>query len=432
MNKRILIICFAVLTIVIYLFYYSNASNYNQSDYLSVEEMKSDLRQMKDACLETHPALPDSFNDIFVQADIRLNRSMTISQFSVILAETLAQIGDSHTALNPVFEGPLIPFMIKIIDNNYYVLNDYESITAGSQILSIAGVSLDDIYDDYKKQYSAENKYWEMELFEERYIEVCKVLSLGGKRSIFGGIEISFINGGVERKANLYMKDFVYNQFNDEEREEALYSAYNELLNGKGNNLYYDYFINSEDDYIFFKLRECVYDDGYKVMVSEILENLKRRKIHNLVIDLRGNFGGDSFVFDEFIKQLKNSKRNLDSIEKATEEKINLFVLIDHKTFSSATMFASYVMDLNYGLVIGQPTGGKLPAFGNISVYDLNNSKLSFSVSDSFFKRLDETKNKDDSIYPHILSKYTIYDYVNNIDRDMEIVKSIINGRKIK
>lgn len=432
LKKILFFLCFGVLIVGIYLLYKVNLSDYDVKDYMSLEEMRHDLTQMRDACLETHPSLPDNFDHIFMEADNRLNSPMTVPQFSVILAETLAQMNDSHTALNTVLEGPLIPLMIKIIDNHYYVLNDYESITAGSEILSIAGMPMNAIFSNYQKQYAAENKYWEMELFEERYIEVNKVLSIGGEKSLFGGIRISVLNSGIEKNVDLYKKDFVYSQYNDEEREEALYSAFNERLSGKGNNPYYDYFIDSEEGYIFFKLRECVYDNGYKAMVSEIFEKLMELKIQNLVIDLRGNFGGDSFVADEFMKQFKNANRQSESSDKTIEEKIHLFILIDHKTFSSATMFASYAMDLNMGLVIGQPTGGKLPAYGNISVFELDHSKLSFSVSDSYFKRLDITKCNDDSIYPHIHSNYTIYDYIHNIDRDMEIVKAIIDSRRLK
>ena len=55
---------------------------------------------------------------------------------------------------------------------------------------------------------------------------------------------------------------------------------------------------------MFFKLSLCVYDQGYTQFVRTMFQDIRDNGIENIIVDLRGNPGGNSAVVDEFLKYL--------------------------------------------------------------------------------------------------------------------------------
>ncbi|MBQ7775542.1 MAG: hypothetical protein IJ379_06440 [Lachnospiraceae bacterium] len=82
-------------------------------------------------------------------------------------------------------------------------------------------------------------------------------------------------------------------------------------------------------------------------------------------------------------------------------EKVNLVVLCDRYTFSSATMLLVYVRDGGLGTIIGEPSSNQPNNYGEICNISLTNTHLYASVSHKKFIRPD-ADNKERMLIPDI------------------------------
>jgi C-terminal processing protease CtpA/Prc len=136
---------------------------------------------------------------------------------------------------------------------------------------------------------------------------------------------------------------------------------------------------------------------------------IKRNHIQNVVVDLRGNGGGNSLVADEFIRYLDidtyketacNWRLGLFKFKNGSNTQTNdknvdlqftgkVYLLTSSSTFSSGMMFAEFIKDNELGTIIGEAPGNTPTGYGDIAIFQLPNSKLCFQVSTKEFFRAD-------------------------------------------
>jgi len=187
----------------------------------------------------------------------------------------------------------------------------------------------------------------------------------------------------------------------------------------------------------------------------------------NIIIDLRGNTGGNSMVVVEFLRYidvrtyslgkkmlvrlsddaqkqrgyLGNSGLFSVSLEKMKNRifeqlKFNgsIYVLIDNATYSAGSDFATTLSDNELATTIGRPTGGRPTSYGDLLNFQLNHSKISYSISHKQFIRASKEKRYDDALYPDYEVIYTIEDILEGRDLDMgkalELIGIIYNNEK--
>jgi hypothetical protein len=146
------------------------------------------------------------------------------------------------------------------------------------------------------------------------------------------------------------------------------------------------------------------------ITVSQFCEDLKHfienAEVKRLVVDIRNNLGGDSTLFEPFIRWLRNC------------EKLNrnggIFVILGRDTFSSALLNAFSFKNKTKAIFIGEPSGGKPNCYGEVEYFSLSNSKLKIRYSTQYYKIV-----RDDRLlafYPDVDIKVTATDYFSNID----------------
>lgn len=400
--------------------------NEDTQSLLSLDELLFDFNELEKNFCDNHVLAigrgSENIKEAFQIAKSNITKPMTIPEFSVFLATFLAQFNDGHTQLSYIASGPEIPLIFKIIDGHYFVLNGNGYIPDGSEIIKIGNVKISSIFESYCKQISAENIYWKMEQFEERYVEVSKVISLGGRKTLTGGISIEYLYKGNIQSKTISQNAFVYNQYNDFDRNSILYSNDINLLIKDDVYEYCGYSIN--DDFILFRIATCVLDKNYITTLDDIFFSLNEIPTSNLVIDLRGNTGGDSSVADLFIERLKKYKKD-------THNSVDIYIIIDHKTFSAATYFSVLIRDYQLGTIIGQPTGGKPVSYGNLQEYCLPNSKLSYTISNKFIRRPDTSRNEKIALFPDHVTLYTIDNYISQVDCDLIKIKELLMKQNV-
>ncbi|WP_299362782.1 S41 family peptidase [Winogradskyella sp.] len=153
-------------------------------------------------------------------------------------------------------------------------------------------------------------------------------------------------------------------------------------------------------------------DSSYEDFIRESFAEIRRKKLSKLVIDVRGNTGGQSDAGAEVIKYLTDKSLNQASsaIEKLNKENNGLFgykgepgeiinldviedeliepveiskrfkgetiVLIDEMTYSAGIVFATTIQDHKLAKLVGQPTGGHANQTGNMTPFYLPNTRL--------------------------------------------------------
>ena len=168
----------------------------------------------------------------------------------------------------------------------------------------------------------------------------------------------------------------------------------------------------------------------FKDFLNDTFKKIQEKQVSALIIDLRSNGGGSSnlgdilldYITDRPYRQfekynLKVSKQLLDFDAQSSTKKHNIFaakdlkigsfitqdipykiptknplrfkgdvfLLIDHFTFSSAQDFAAAVKCFNIGTLIGEETGGATIEYGDVMTFTMPNSNLTFNVPCKYF-----------------------------------------------
>ena len=136
--------------------------------------------------------------------------------------------------------------------------------------------------------------------------------------------------------------------------------------------------------------------------------------INTIVIDWRGNSGGNSLVFRPMEEGLQ---------KRSEEKRLRLFGIIDHGTYSSALINAlQFKRDLRATL-LGEPTGDNPGNQSEVQSFVLPYSKLTVQYSTRFF---DLNEGEKEALTPDILLSPSLQDYLSGID---PIYEAIVSGK---
>ncbi len=182
-----------------------------------------------------------------------------------------------------------------------------------------------------------------------------------------------------------------------------------------------------ENGVFVFTLRSCTFDSTFAQTLSA-LKKAVAGGTDKVVVDVRGNGGGNSEVCEEILNALgmkpgtygvlvRYSKpaqaqigylhssgvyRSAPNNTAKPNPHLQLRVLTDAGTFSSATMLAVWVQDGRLGKIVGQPSANMPSGYGDIIDFTLNNSGLQGSVSHKQWLRPDSSKNAERELTPDI------------------------------
>jgi C-terminal processing protease CtpA/Prc len=108
---------------------------------------------------------------------------------------------------------------------------------------------------------------------------------------------------------------------------------------------------------------------------DQAFARIRESKATDLIIDIRGNSGGDSSMGEYVLKLVRSFKGKT-------------YMLTDHYDFSSAVIFADTFRDRQVGTLIGYETGGTPTHFGFPQTFSLKKSGIRFICSRRSFRAL--------------------------------------------
>ena len=319
---------------------------------------------------------------------------MSVRDFQAATAEYIGFFQDGHTRL-AWKEEEYVDVKSTYHDGKTYVVKDGE--IADVYIESFGGIEVETIYEAIDKMFPAENEMAQA-INRYNYVDGKNFLSYVGAEIIDDKISVAF-SDGTEGVFGFYNPSEVVGETQEEEYT--------------GNSWYMD------GDIFVVDFNTCSDDEELRGIASQLSKKVEEG-CTKIIIDVRENGGGNSNAcvrlleamdmkapqYDMVIRYSKDAKEqrgylrsngmyrwNAKSDGKQNEE-IDLVVLCDRYTFSSATMMCVYVRDGKLGTIIGEPSSNMPNAYGDILYFVLPNSHLYGTVSHKQFIRPDETNNE--------------------------------------
>lgn len=474
------------------------------SKAFSPAQLKEDFEIFKKTLTAIHPGIhryqtPASLEKLFAEFAADLNNPLAENEFFLRLARLTSQIHCGHTYLNPnnqnallrerIFNGKTyLPFYFRILDGKIVVTENAApvALARGSEIRKINGVPAREIIEklltvtnaDGKNTLAHRTSQIELTRFTaERYAHfdwyfplvfpldkpsftIEAVDTASGKRTTF---DIPAMTKPA-RTAEIEKRYGKAPSYDDGWKFEI-----------RENSIGYLKIENS----ITWRLKKI----KFKEFLADAFAELRAKAVKNLIIDLRGNDGGDSSIGFELARYLAKSElppyaesrrlvrnvaaqpdllKNLDTysedlkanlrnglptnVFKQTEngffeilpnEKVTTypkvapaannfrgetFVIADASNASATFSFLKFVKENRLARVVGEESGGNLQGINGGNYYFLNlpHSKIEIDIPVYFFAPL--AAQKDSPVVPDFRLVPTVRDIADGIDAEMKFI----------
>lgn len=324
---------------------------------------------------------------------------MTVGEFQTATAQYLCFFRDGHTRIRWTEEEYLALEQAYQNGKNYCLEN---GIITDKYIVEIGGTAIDHIYKTIDKLIPAENDMAE-QYNREIYVLGRNLLQEAGADIRGGRVTVSFSDGSS--------------------------AEFSFLPPDKSENVSLSSSINSwqmSDDIFQIDFAECIDDENLQ-SIADALENALQQGCRKVIIDARGNGGGNSNACERLLKAMGMTAPEYDVVirysseakeqagylrssgtyrykgsdKSQTNDAVRLAVLCDRYTFSSANMLCVWVRDGDLGVIIGEPSTNSPSHYGDILYLSLPNSHIFATVSHKHFVRPDEY-NTETMLIPDI------------------------------
>jgi len=319
---------------------------------------------------------------------------MSVRDFQAATAEYIGFFQDGHTRL-AWKEEEYVDVKSTYHDGKTCVVKDGEITDV--YIESFGGIEVETIYEAIDKMFPAENEMAQA-INRYNYVDGKNFLSYVGAEIIDDKISVAF-SDGTEGVFGFYNPSEVVGKTQEEDYT--------------GNRWYMD------GDIFVVDFNTCSDDEELRGIASQLSKKVEEG-CTKVIIDVRENGGGSSNACERLLEAMDMKAPQYDMVirysedakeqrgylrsngmyrwnaksDGKTNENIDLVILCDRYTFSSATMMCVYVRDGKLGTLIGEPSSNMPNAYGDILYFVLPNSHLYGTVSHKQFIRPDETNNE--------------------------------------
>lgn len=406
---------------------------------LTPEELKEDYLQLKKSMESLHPRLYDftpqaEFERQFVQTAGSLDKVMTIEEAYIKFSSLAANIGCGHSAVwmpknywnnQP---GKLFPLKIRIAGSHTLVTGSYldnDPIPVGARLLTINGTSLPEIFKPLKKLVSA-----------DALSDASKTFRVGTRfsrlYSLYYGHPDSF--------------SIVYQLPGEErQRESVVPAAPSGQIPGRSEAKELKITFKEETDTAVMTIPHFVYyndQESFFRFIDESFAQIIHEAAANLIIDLRGNGGGDPFcaahLFSYLIPQpvpyfsqpygkYSHLAEPIPRQEKAFTGK--LYILINTGVFSTTGHLLGLLKYHKIGTLIGEETGATFTCNDAHQSFELKNSRLQVWIARATFASAVKNMPDNRGILPDIEVYPTASDLAEGRDTVLEYTLALIKSR---
>ncbi len=485
MNRSFPLHLFSILFLILLLSFNLIA----QDDRLiSIKKLNKDFEDLKDL-LEAHPdpfqkITESDFLGTYNQIKLSLDQPHTVLEFYKKVAQVITLIKDGHSSvylpehwlLKKRKESGVFPYEVYLNNNNeLYVIKSFNNgtIPVGSKIVSINGLTTEAFLNVIDPYISYEIIPFRNTRIDAEF-EQCLYLAFGKSNELI-------FKYFVADTLSTVITTMPYNEWkikqknNREEKDKKIAKGkpydYNLIAPGIGHlNIYA--FLTADLD-------------AYKSFLKKTFKNIKEDKVHSLIIDVRGNFGGwpkisselFHFISNGYFKTMGKSsmkvseayqksitsrnhmlmhntpyiehKRhyidlnsilkkplgtfvnedvffNEEPIFKDFEFKGDCYLLVNRDSSSAASSFASTFQCYSMGKIIGEETGGTKIFRAHAMGSKLYRSGIRVSLSTTkLFATCYMEENQ--GVLPNINFTPSLLDIIHGVDSQLNYAQLYIN-----
>jgi hypothetical protein len=164
---------------------------------------------------------------------------------------------------------------------------------------------------------------------------------------------------------------------------------------------------------VYARYRAVMDDKNESVarFADSLFAAVERVHADRLILDLRGNVGGNGFLNKPLLQHLIRAER--------LYRPGGLWAIVDRGTFSAAVMLAADLEMRTPTILVGEKTGGHPNSWGDAKRIVLPNTGLTVRVS-SLFWQLTSPQDSRDAIVPHVPVEEAFADWRANRDPALE------------
>ena len=323
-------------------------------------------------------------------------------------ARLAAMAGDGHTGLVPPMDAAFLPFYpltFSFFANGLYVTEAPEAHAAlfGERIVAINGMSVAEAVGALRPYVSAGN---EARVFHQvpYLLQVPALLTVAGVTDALDApLRLTLVaEDGTERETSVEVASRMAPPTVVSPGSLVGPPLHREIEGNVG----FEYLESSRALYLRVRRVRDNDDEPFTSVVERAFASADSHAVERVVVDLRGNPGGNNYLAQPLLHALIRSAANRPG---------HLFVLTDRGTFSAAVNLAADIERHTHALFVGEPTGAPPNHSGDPERVTLPASGLTVSVSDLYWQGSDP---RDDRpwIYPDLPVTPSYADFVSGRD----------------
>lgn len=357
---------------------------------LTAEQVQADRQQLIGYVESVHPFFVDGSDQTAYQAAKKAylsetNTAMTVDTFMVASARYLTIFGDGHTKLSWQYGDEVAIY--HSYRNGKMHFADENGVT-DLTITAVDDVPMEQILATIDSLFPAENEMATAKNYNYYFTSenLLKTAGVNVEKAVF----TVTLSDGSTRECR---------RFEPAETADSSGEPW-------GNKARWD------GDVFVVEFVECVDDDNLKAIARELKQAVEQG-CTKVIIDARGNGGGSSNACERLLNAMGMKAPSYGMLVRYSQEakkqvgylrssgtclmkpnpaarrnkQVNLVVLCDRFTYSSATMLCVYVRDGQLGTLIGEASANMPNHYGDITFVALENSHLYASVSHKRFLR---------------------------------------------
>ncbi|MEM1322065.1 MAG: S41 family peptidase [Bacteroidota bacterium] len=414
----------------------------SQSDRYAVHEIRpkatylEDFNQLVDSIQTYHPQpyefiAKDSFDQFVNLKKSMITDSTSIGEFSWICSAIASKVGCVHTytsagQLLNFSQEMFFPVPVQYIDAKLYIIDTYppnNELKSGVEILKINGIEVLDLRTKIAAHISSDGH-------NQKYIDARINRSFG----YFCAYQLNFPKVyKVEIRENGVKKEVLLNKELPDSRSSS---------NSPTENL--DFTLKKHKNLAIVTIKSFVYYNDrlpvFKSFIDSCFNQIRLHDIGNVVIDLRGNGGGDPYCAVHLLQYLSDDpfsyyKKGTTTYYKDLEEKIipfennfsgKLYVLINSLCSSTTGHLCSILKHNKLGTLIGSETGATYSCNAKTINFELKNTGINASVATKTYQTAVTGFAKNRGIIPDYQMSENLDEILAKKDTELEKVLELM------